>query len=276
MAVNKIIIPVSVIIPCYRSAQTIKRAIDSVRMQTCLPAQTILIDDASQDGSLELLRQLQQEYPELNIVIEELKVNSGPGLARNRGWELSDQSWLAFLDADDAWHPQKLQIQWEWIGRHPKVALIGALTKELDPTGRTYLVGDDTQKLVLPNVNKVHQITFAQMLLANRFYTRTVMLQKNLPYRFADRRYTEDYLLWLEIILAGVDACVIPEELAFSFRPEFSGGGYSAQLWKHEVRELNAWHYLYRKKKIILVVLIIAISWSYIKYLRRVIKRAFI
>lgn len=268
MTVDKIILPISAIIPCYQSAETIKRAVDSIWMQSNIPAQIILIDDASRDGSLEVLHGLQQDYPSLNILVEELKLNGGPGLARNRGWELATQPWLAFLDADDAWHPRKIQLQWEFICANPKAALVGTLTKEISPSVE---VSDTALSSLLHAV----KITFIDMIISCRFYTRTVMLRRDIPYRFSDRRYTEDYLLWLEIILSDLDAYVIQEDLAFSFRPEFSGGGYSAHLWKHEKRELNAWHYLYRKKKISLSVLLIAISWSYAKYLRRVMKRFF-
>lgn len=264
---DKPIIPISVIIPCYRSGQTIRRAIDSVRSQTYLPAQTILVDDASGDDSLTLLYELQRDYPELNIHVDALAVNSGPGTARNRAWELATQAWLAFLDADDAWHPHKLEIQWDWISAHPQAVLVGALTAEI-------LSLDRIVKCAVPQTVKANKISFTQMLIANRFHTRTVVLKKDLPFRFADRSYTEDYLLWLEIILAGLDAYVINQTLGLSFRPEFSSTGYSAQLWRHEKRELRAWYFLYQTKKISLWILMFAIPWSYFKYLRRVIQRA--
>jgi hypothetical protein len=146
--------------------------------------------------------------------------------------------------------------------------LVGGLTKE-------FSTQEEAMHVALSSSKHAIKITFMEMLIACRFYTRTVMLKSDVPYRFSDRRYTEDYLLWLEIIIAGLDAYVIPENLAFSFRPEFSGEGYSAQLWKHEKRELNAWHYLHSKQKISLLVLITAISWSYIKYFRRVLRRVF-
>jgi len=103
-------IPISVIIPCFRSTDTIERAVLSVVNQTVLPSQIILIDDASNDGSIEKLFALQKEYPLANISVEVMPVNGGPGLARNRGWELATEPWLAFLDADDAWHPKSYRF----------------------------------------------------------------------------------------------------------------------------------------------------------------------
>ena len=101
------------------------------------------------------------------------------------------------------------------------------------------------------------------------------MLLRSLPFRFADRRYTEDYLLWLEIILAGYPGYLVHKELAVTFRPEFSVGGFSAQLWTHEKRELRAWLSLFQQHHISLVVVVLAIPWSYFKFLRRVSKRFF-
>jgi len=263
--VSKNILPVSVIIPCYRSAQTIARAVESMYFQTQLPAQVILIDDASGDGSINFLHELQSAYPNLNIVIDSLESNLGPGAARNRGWELASEPWLAFLDADDAWHQNKLEVVWGWIKLNPNTVLLGHLTKqainenELLSSAPTGIISSEC-------------ISFSKMLISNRFYTRAVMVRRDIPFRFRDRQYAEDYLLWLEIILSGMSAYVLNQALAFSFRPEFSAGGYSGQLWAHEKRELRSWRYLYRINKISFLTLCFAISWSYVKYLRRVLK----
>ena len=254
--------PISVIIPCYKASNFLERAVNSVLNQKCAPAQIILIDDASDDGGLDVMRNLQNKHPSANIQIESMSQNSGPGAARNRGWDLASEPWLAFLDADDAWHPDKLRIQWEWISNDPDVQLVGHLHHE------------EIGKTLLLNEVIASPISFGQMLVANRFFTRTVMLRKDLPFRFQNRNYTEDYLLWLEIVLAGYPAYVINQDLAMSFRPEFSLGGYSGDLWQHEKRELRSWKFLYDKKKIPLFTLVVALSWSYLKYLRRVLKRA--
>ena len=254
-------IPVAVIIPCYRSADTIERAVHSVVNQTVLPAQIILIDDASNDDSVDKLLALQKEYPLANISVEVMSVNGGPGLARNRGWELASEPWLAFLDADDAWHPKKLEISWDWIKLHEETVLLGHLT------GLASANESVSYSLAQPVLGE--SISFSKMLIANRFFTRTVMLRRQIPFRFQDRQYTEDYLLWLEIILSSRPGFVLNQTLAYSFRPEFSVGGYSGQLWAHEKRELCAWIWLFKKNKISFLTLSFALPWSYIKYLRR-------
>jgi len=261
--------PISVIIPCYKSSGFLERAVNSVLNQALKPQELILIDDASPDSgkTKALIEQIKENALKKNIGISVaaifLDANVGPGCARNLGWSEATQPWIAFLDADDAWLSDKLRTQWEWISHQPHAQLVGHLHHEHH---------EGTSKAISSKDVIASRISFGQMLVANRFYTRTVMLRKDLPFRFQNRNYTEDYLLWLEIILAGYPAFVINQNLSVSFRPEYSVGGYSGQLWIHEKRELRAWIFLYHAKKISVFTLVIALSWSYLKYLKRVIK----
>ena len=206
------------------------RALDSVLSQTLPPKEILLIDDASGDDSLDLLLDLERRHTPLLRVIA-LTDNSGPGLARNAGWNVATQPWLAFLDADDAWHPRKLEIQWRWLNAHPEVALCGHGTK---------LVKDGITEYPIELSPRATSLNLLKMLLSNRLPTRSVMLRRDLSFRFGGREVTEDYFLWLQIISAGIPAWRLETPLACSFRPEFSLGGYSGQLWTHEKRELAA------------------------------------
>jgi glycosyltransferase involved in cell wall biosynthesis len=264
---SSIFIPVTVIIPCYQSHDTIERSLNSVLTQSVLPAEIILVDDASDDGTAQKLRSLQHQFPIANITVDVLSKNGGPGMARNRAWELATQPWLAFLDADDTWHPHKLEIQWNWICLHPDAILVGHQTRELSA------LSSDTIQHDLLSAVQAKKISFLSMAISNRVYTRTAMLRKEVPYRFKDRSYTEDYLLWLEIILSNHAVYVLNTVLAFTHRSEFSPQGYSGKLWLHEKRELFSWYYLYQQKKISLAFLMLICLWSYLKYVRRVFRR---
>ena len=101
---------VSVIIPCYNCALTLQRAFNSVLSQTVQPAEILLIDDKSTDNTLEIIKQSIVAFP-LKIKIIELTVNQGAANARNAGWEVATQPYIAFLDSDDTWHPKKIEIQ---------------------------------------------------------------------------------------------------------------------------------------------------------------------
>ena len=98
------------VVPCYRCAATIERAIASVAAQTQRPQEVILVDDASGDETLQQLYSLQSQYGEW-IKVVALTTNVGAASARNAGWNVATQPYIAFLDSDDAWHPQKVAIQ---------------------------------------------------------------------------------------------------------------------------------------------------------------------
>lgn len=251
-------VPVTVIIPCYRCRETVVRALNSVLAQTLQPAEILLIDDASADGTLELLRDLERCYTPVVKVIAQEK-NGGPGLARNAGWDEATQPWLAFLDADDAWHPVKLEVQWGFLANHPKISLCGH--------GTQLSVG--SVQHTVKEVFKVNSLTLGKMLLSNRLPTRSVMLRRDLPFRFSSKRFSEDYFLWLQIITAGYHACRLEVSLAYSFRPDFSSGGLSGNLWLHEKSELEVLSALWRSGKIGWAHWSLSSAWSFVKFLRR-------
>lgn len=253
------VLPITVIIPCYRCRETVVRALDSVLAQTLKPAEILLIDDSSGDGTLELLHELERQYTPIVKVIG-LEENGGPGQARNAGWDTATQPWLAFLDADDVWHPRKLEIQWTWLSVNPEVALCGHGTRLSDDGRIDHLVQIDSVAT---------QLTLTQMLVSNRLPTRSVVMRRNLPFRFRGRDVTEDYLLWLEVITAGFKSFRLELCLAYSLRPDFSPGGYSGQLWKHERRELEALRVLRAEGRMHWPAWVLASLWSLIKYLRR-------
>jgi glycosyltransferase involved in cell wall biosynthesis len=109
---------VSVIIPAYRAAATIGRAVDSVLSQTCSPHEILVIDDGSPDDLPAAL----SPYGESVRLVRQ--ANGGAASARNHGIERACGDLIAFLDADDYWEPQKLERQLEVLKRHPEVGLV--------------------------------------------------------------------------------------------------------------------------------------------------------
>jgi glycosyltransferase involved in cell wall biosynthesis len=96
---------VAVIVPTYNRVKTLERALDSVYAQSRQADEVCVIDDGSTDGTEQLLR---DQYPEL-IYIKQ--TNRGVSSARNKGVETTTSRYLAFLDSDDEWLPQKLEQQ---------------------------------------------------------------------------------------------------------------------------------------------------------------------
>ena len=96
---------ISVVIPTLNRINTLQRALDSVINQTYKPAEIIVVDNGSNDGTLKFLR---EQYPKITILTEN---KIGVSSARNKGIKKSINQWIALLDSDDAWHPRKLEIQ---------------------------------------------------------------------------------------------------------------------------------------------------------------------
>ncbi|MBV1799994.1 glycosyltransferase [Siccirubricoccus sp. G192] len=113
-------IRVSVIIPAYNAARSLPRTIDSVLAQTVPPAEIIVVDDGSADETAAVA----EAYGDRVRVIR--KPNGGPASARNLGAREATGEWLALLDADDQWLPEKLERQLPYT-RPPEVGLVHAL-----------------------------------------------------------------------------------------------------------------------------------------------------
>ena len=110
--------PVSVIVPCYRCDQTIDRAVDSIVLQSMRPKEVILVNDGNDKGTQKAIEQTSKKAGKtVCIKIVMLERNSGPATARNEGWNCATQPYIAFLDADESWHPQKIELQYKWDGR---------------------------------------------------------------------------------------------------------------------------------------------------------------
>jgi glycosyltransferase involved in cell wall biosynthesis len=103
--------PVTVVIPAYNSADYLAAAIASVRAQTLPVAEIIVVDDGSTDDSVRIALAAGA------IVLEQ--ENAGVSVARNRGISAASQPWIALLDADDLWQPDKLERQWRSLEAAP-------------------------------------------------------------------------------------------------------------------------------------------------------------
>jgi glycosyltransferase involved in cell wall biosynthesis len=99
---------ISVIIPVYNAAAFICNALDSVRSQTFRDYEIIVVDDGSTDNTVSIVN----NFPNIRLFHQ---ANQGCGAARNRGVDEAQGEYLAFLDADDIWHPQKLEIQMQVV-----------------------------------------------------------------------------------------------------------------------------------------------------------------
>ena len=110
---------VSIIIPVYNREKTIKRCIDSIVNQTLLPNEIIVVDDGSTDKTLEILNGFGSD---IKIIKQNHK---GAQAARNAGIRAAQGEYIAFLDSDDEWMPEKLEVQMKELKKKPNAVICG-------------------------------------------------------------------------------------------------------------------------------------------------------
>lgn len=110
---------ISVVIPAYQSASFILPTLQTVADQTILPAEVIVIDDGSTDNTCALIEQFAGAYPQLHVTLIRV-AHKGPGAARNMGVKAATSEWVAFLDSDDLWSTDKIEVVTGMISLHPE------------------------------------------------------------------------------------------------------------------------------------------------------------
>lgn len=121
---------IAVIVPAYNSQATILETITSIQKQTFTDFELIVIDDGSSDRTLELLQTVRDAR--IRVVSYE---NGGVSVARNRGISLSTSEYITFIDADDLWTPDKLELQLAALQQHPTAGVAYSWTCFMDRQG---------------------------------------------------------------------------------------------------------------------------------------------
>lgn len=243
----------SIIMPVFNSEKTLRDSVRSIQAQTVSEWELILVDDRSRDGSATLIRELAAEDSRIKPLL--LDSNRGAALARNAGLELAEGRYVAFLDSDDLWYPQKLEKQIR-LHRSTDAGLSFTDYEWIDPTGLDLGVvvrASDTP-------------TWTELTWGNNIGLSTSMLDTTKvgkpPMR--NLRLNHDFALWLELLRQGCRAVRVPEVLV-SYR--VLPGSLSQN--KLESAWLN-WVILHRIEKISMVGTVARLSaWALRTSLRR-------
>ncbi len=199
---------VSVIIPAYNAGHFIRTAVDSVLNQTFQDLELIVVDDGSTDSTLDALSQVTDNR--LRVIC---RARGERSAARNTGVEASTGEYAAFLDADDWWHPRKLERQLELFGIRPQLGLVYCWLRPVGPNGRLYraLTGHISEKIA------TRQSMFSQLLVGMPTGTSALILKRRALEESggfqAGLSYGEDWDLCLRVSLK-FDCGVLPETLA--------------------------------------------------------------
>lgn len=249
---------ITVVIPAYNAEKTIVRAIESICSQIITPHRVIVVDDNSTDATVDLVRSLKHKHQGLLIDCLLNEENLGPGESRNRGWDIVETYWTAFLDSDDAWHPRKLEIQIGILNLYPNIEVLCAGTKRCDESN-----WNQYQVVSSP---ALRNLKFRQLLFKNHIPTRSVILKTSISHRFP-RGLSEDFKLWLTLSKGGSTIVKINQPLAIHFKEEYSKGGISSKIFRHQVFEMKAIFSFFQNNPILISI---AGIFSVLKFFRRV------
>jgi len=183
---------ISVIIPAYNQARYLKSAINSVLSQTYTNWECIVVDDGSTDNTSDLVHRF--NHPKIKYIYQK---NSGLSAARNSGLSASKGEFLSFLDSDDCFVPQKLEILLNVLDSRPDLALVAGSAALIDengsPINRKFETNLPKNSIELLYGNPLH---VGSVLLRREWYLKTGLFDTNL-------RSYEDWDYWLRLVLAG-------------------------------------------------------------------------
>lgn len=180
---------VSIITPCYNAANYIAQCITSVQNQTYTNWEMLIVDDCSSDHSVEAIKMFQKNDKRIKLM--KLEVNSGAAISRNKALEYAQGDYIAFLDADDLWLPNKLERQILFMQTN-KYAFTYSSYEEIDEKGHFLKL----KPIFKPRLN------YRDMWAANRVGCLTAIYDvKQLGKMYMPNiRKRQDYALWLSIL----------------------------------------------------------------------------
>ncbi len=177
---------ISVVIPAYNASAWVAEAIESVLAQTVPPYEIIAVDDGSTDDTRDVLAKYGDR---VKVVTQQ---NQGVAAARNHAARVSSGDWIAYLDADDVWHPRKLELQTEAIRQRPDVGLLGTRAGDVHGVGTA-----------VERVPSLAPLEWTQLAVKNHFTASSVIVRRELLDLVGgfdtELHGPEDYDLWLRV-----------------------------------------------------------------------------
>ena len=201
---------VSIVVPVYNAANYIENTIEMVCRQTYKDWELILVDDASRDESAQIIENyIKNQGKRIRLIRK--KVNQGAAVARNTGIDASSGRYIAFLDADDVWDPEKLEKQVAYMERTGAAFCFHA-----------YEFGDENANPTGKIVHVPEKLKYKQALSRTIIFTTTVMFDTekiDMEIIHMPNVPSEDTATWWRILKSGYEAYGLDENLAIYRRP---------------------------------------------------------
>lgn len=260
---------VSVVIPYYNNEKTIARAINSVISQTYRNRELLIIDDGSNDSSNKIVSELIETMNSDTSIKHIVQQNQGPSVARNQGILNAKGQYVAFLDADDSWEDNKLELQMSILTNDTSIDMISCNFNIILPD-------KSIQKHYFVN-KKLCRINFKQMLNKHYYATPCVIAKKDVLIEcgmFNEKQhFMEDSLLFTKIC-RDYNAYMINDFLVNTYKNSFGESGLSGQLNKMQKYEYLNFITLYKdnnisNEKMSILQLVWCFIFSTLKFFRR-------
>ncbi|OIV43202.1 glycosyltransferase family 2 protein [Flavobacterium johnsoniae] len=263
---------VSIIIPVYNASNTILATLESVKNQSYKEFEVIIVNDGSKDDSQLIISEYIERNDHLNIkYISQL--NQGVSKTRNEGMKHAKGDYIALLDSDDEWLPNKLERQIEILLDNPTIDFLGANRN-----------GEHFKKFLNIHFQLVTKISAKNLLYKMFFITPTVIFKKNIlnDVGFFDeyQNFSEDANYFIKIAISK-QCYLLNESLVITGggKTFFEERGLSSNLWEMQKGEFINLRYAYKCKLIDLFEYVLIFNFYCLKYARRVLlikRRSFI
>lgn len=222
---------VSIITPTFNSEEFIAETIQSIQNQTYANWEMIVVDDGSWDETVSIIA----DFAKLDLRIQffQLEKNSGTGIARNFALTKAKGRYIAFLDSDDLWKPEKLQKQIDFL-----------LKNKLPFTFSFYECIDEAGKSLNKRVEAPRNLSYRQLFFCNYIGNLTGIYDVNYfgKMTISSLRKRQDWMLWLTILKKIKTAQAIPESLAYYRIRENSISASKVDLIKHNFAVYRTFH----------------------------------
>ncbi len=194
---------ISIITPVYNAEKHIAATIETVLNQTYQNWELFIIDDVSTDNSINIIKKYMEKDGRIKLI--QLRSNSGAAIARNKGIELANGRYIAFLDSDDLWKEEKLEKQITYMKKN-NIAFSYTAYEVIDATG------NKLNKVI----NVPIKMDYHQYLKNTIIQTVTVMIDTQTTGKvyMPNLRRRQDFVTWLSILKRDITAYGIQENLA--------------------------------------------------------------
>lgn len=222
---------VSIITPTFNSAKYIAETIQSVQNQTHINWEMIIVDDCSTDHTIDLIKTFITK--DNRIQLHQLASNSGAGVARNLALQKSKGDYIAFLDSDDLWKPEKLEKQLNFMQKN-KLPLTFSYFEQIDENGQLLYTTITTPTIVS------YKMLYYCNWIGNLTGIYKVAFFGKIPIETAKKR--QDWMLWLTLVEKTKKAIPVPESLAYYRVRKNSISSSKFSLIKHNYYIYKSFH----------------------------------